>query len=938
MAPAPELREVLGRLCGGGGWAYGVLWRVDRRDPRLLTVEDCYYEEQVRGVLDKILNQAHIVGEGIIGGAVINENHQWVYSDSYRINLSPTNSTDNPDIFQSDAEWQHQFTAGIKTIAIISLPSSGVVQFGSPKKIPENLEFVNEVKHSLEQVESIVGLPPHGVAHNAWTIHDPNAASTSAISSRRAYYCYENTNSLCGDTSKKWMTSAESLSEPIQFPSIFSQGSYHGFRSHSGSTNPTVSMSGVSGSALVLKDSFYPFQKTPFISRNSSFYHANQCPAASAEGQGLLSPNIQFQSATNFPSRSVTTNLNTYTWAKGIADRTVVHRLLPGMGMQGFPSLFPANSHLPVPHVNALHQVSGDSSSSCSPYRLYDTMLGSISSEKSKVCLNGTEKSLEIQHSSLSSLTVGGLSGSKSFCRELPDTSVTLQDMTTEHSLLLHSKNDSLNGLIHLNDQPPEQVSDLSVKMNEIVVGASPVSACLAEGDGNDYTPMSGSQSMPDENSTAAPLSSMGPENGGKENSSIMPSQPPSDNNLFDGMELDLSPSIVVQECWDDIIMQVGSDSCSNLSANISECIAELDMGSMAGAEKGLFLDSGLEQLLDAIVGENANRASTYNSVATSVNPIAGLDSEHKFSTIATVGGPSLYRNQVAPAGLPSISTKSDVLLPHCDSEKIMHGSPKEALSVSHVSSWIDDGCSMNAGSAVLNQPKKPEEAIKVVKKRARPGESTRPRPKDRQQIQDRVKELREIVPNCAKCSIDALLDRTIKHMLFLQSVTKYADKLKQTDEPKMIVEESGVVLKDNSSGGTSGGATWAYEVAGQTMVCPIIVEDLTPPGQMLVEMLCEERGFFLEIADIIRGFGLTILKGVMEIHDSKIWARFLVEANRDVTRMDIFLSLVQLLQQTSSTRSRDQLAKVIDKGASTFANYQHSPMSTPISLADRLH
>ena len=42
--------------------------------------------------------------------------------------------------------------------------------------------------------------------------------------------------------------------------------------------------------------------------------------------------------------------------------------------------------------------------------------------------------------------------------------------------------------------------------------------------------------------------------------------------------------------------------------------------------------------------------------------------------------------------------------------------------------------------------------------------------------------------------------------------------------------------------------------------------------------MLCEERGFFLEIADIIRGFGLTILKGVMEIRDSKIWARFLVE------------------------------------------------------------
>jgi hypothetical protein len=45
--------------------------------------------------------------------------------------------------------------------------------------------------------------------------------------------------------------------------------------------------------------------------------------------------------------------------------------------------------------------------------------------------------------------------------------------------------------------------------------------------------------------------------------------------------------------------------------------------------------------------------------------------------------------------------------------------------------------------------------------------------------------------------------------------------------------------------------------------------------------MLCEERGFFLEIADTIRGFGLTILKGLMELRDGKIMARFLVEVEK---------------------------------------------------------
>ncbi|KAL5713800.1 hypothetical protein ACHQM5_015845 [Ranunculus cassubicifolius] len=234
----------------------------------------------------------------------------------------------------------------------------------------------------------------------------------------------------------------------------------------------------------------------------------------------------------------------------------------------------------------------------------------------------------------------------------------------------------------------------------------------------------------------------------------------------------------------------------------------------------------------------------------------------------------------------------------------------------------------MESGSSI--QSKKAAVTAKGNRKKGQSRESTRPRPKDRQQIQDRVKELREIVPNGSKCSIDALLDCTIKHMLFLQSVTKYSDKLKQVNEPKIIGDENGVVLKDNLNGG---GSTWVFEVGGQTMVCPIIVEDLNPIGQMLIEMLCEERGYFLEIADTIRGFGLTILKGVMEIRDEKIWARFIVEANRDITRMDIFLSLVQLLQQNGSAFTTGINSKNgSESGVSEFKGY------TPLGLTDPLH
>lgn len=46
-----------------------------------------------------------------------------------------------------------------------------------------------------------------------------------------------------------------------------------------------------------------------------------------------------------------------------------------------------------------------------------------------------------------------------------------------------------------------------------------------------------------------------------------------------------------------------------------------------------------------------------------------------------------------------------------------------------------------------------------------------------------------------------------------------------------------------------------------------------------LIQIICEEQGFFLEIVDIIRGFGLTILQGTMEVRETKLWAQFTVEA-----------------------------------------------------------
>uniref|UniRef100_A0A0E0AEW2 BHLH domain-containing protein n=1 Tax=Oryza glumipatula TaxID=40148 RepID=A0A0E0AEW2_9ORYZ len=125
------------------------------------------------------------------------------------------------------------------------------------------------------------------------------------------------------------------------------------------------------------------------------------------------------------------------------------------------------------------------------------------------------------------------------------------------------------------------------------------------------------------------------------------------------------------------------------------------------------------------------------------------------------------------------------------------------------------------------------------IKGRCRKTGLHRPRPRDRQLIQDRMMELRQLVPNTSKCSIDSLLDKTIAHMQFLQCVSEKADK-----------------------------------------------------------MVCEEYGVFLEIAHVLKDLEVTILKGLLESRSDKLWARFVIQASQGFDQMQILYPLMHLLQK----------------------------------------
>ncbi|CAD6221796.1 unnamed protein product [Miscanthus lutarioriparius] len=162
------------------------------------------------------------------------------------------------------------------------------------------------------------------------------------------------------------------------------------------------------------------------------------------------------------------------------------------------------------------------------------------------------------------------------------------------------------------------------------------------------------------------------------------------------------------------------------------------------------------------------------------------------------------------------------------------------------------------------------------IKRRCRKVELQKPRPRDRQLIQDRMKGLRELIPNASKCSIDALLDKTIAYMLFLQSVSEKAEKIQNTLEGKESHNETKKQLEG----------------------CPLRVEELNQPGHLLIEILCEDYEVFLEMAHVLKGLKVSILKGVLEHRSDKLWARFVIEGSDGFNQMQILCPLMHLLRR----------------------------------------
>ncbi|CAN6585813.1 unnamed protein product [Malus baccata var. baccata] len=788
MGESSVVRERLRSLCVSNGWSYGVFWRFDHRNSMLLTMGDAYYEDHVGAVIENMLPQVHVLGEGIIGQTAFTGKHRWMHSDAHGGGWNPCSSLENQDIFQDYSEFSCQFSSGIKTIAIISVEPRGVIQLGSTKKIMETLEVLDETKRLFREMENLDGLIPLENAPSSMNneTSDLNELFASLISSGNSYNGDVNLNP--GD---KCDEHRGNIISAVGFQSTSSDDI--------GSADKTPWSSTWSTESSLLT-SFEPHLASEIILHDSF------------ESCRDTAGNIQLDSA--FTSLA--------DFEKHIQG-SCGYQMDNQQSLHGFPvECNPADLSIDLSRLYQLDDLS--QWFTASPEQKFNAMTTTLNNDFSQV----------IESTSVSSSLVKG------------------------------------DNLVHVPVQTPANSIQSSV--------TNPFSA------------------------------------NGHDKSVIIQS--------VDGLGPDFACG-QVGKCWEDTLMPATSGGYLATGTALIKCFSESEItGSMPGPRKGLFSELGLEELLNG-------KSTTSSSVKCNLEDQSSTTRKRKSECL------SVNSNQVQLPWLTGLDTSTHSAKSFYNLDRANSlGPKKDFFPKSQVGLWIDDSYSVNARSAVQDKQQKSEVHPKNTKKRARPGESTRPRPKDRQQIQDRIKELKGIIPTGGKCSIDSLLDRTIKYMVFLQSVTKYADKLKQTHEPKLIGKENGVVLKDNST--KCGGNTRALAVEGQTVVCPIIVEDLDQPGQMLIEMLCEKQGFFLEIADIIRGFGLNILKGVMESREDKIWARFIVEATRHVTRLDVFWSLVRFLQQatTGVVDPTNRLSNVVDGGVPPILDScQQQILPPPVSL-----
>ncbi|MCO5548843.1 hypothetical protein L7F22_002305 [Adiantum nelumboides] len=924
MATMPSLQQALKSLCSKTGWCYAVFWKLKRRSRMMLTWEDGYcdysrssaeacnssvctdtggnpldqggsgdLEGQISFAVARMSYYVYSMGEGIIGRVAFTGKYQWVFHDGEKqLGIASGGSLDNQSVSEKNPDgWQNQFAAGIKTIAVIAVPQ-GVVQLGSTKlgivtwlqqlsgphllyedsefEVMEDLKWIDHVKSVFSALQTAPSAPKPDLVLEGQGVR-------SSCTSKPPFYSGSNPSTLA----RKLVPAQPSYS----LPRNVEEAVHWQKRGTQASPAAVAKLLGLQSVAAGVIDQELQFQKAAKVMVEPQCVKYTSAISGPQTTQLLMNApqfDVAASGSNNMPPlRSCsfddirTGNLNKdSTWtslvAEGISSglRTSLKR------DHAEPTCGGSLVDKFRPHIQGDHSLKQTFATCSMPETMKQEGFSNgflRAGQQQLICpmTNTAFKSVDLSPVAGSAVTKEHFDS-----KVYPTAAVNVASRLPAELFAAPSKEDDF-GNAGLLSKHESRCSEREAKLN--INGGQSDAHTLDELEkflASFYKEETGSWdssfAIGDELSQAlgptfwkCGLTEVPNFGGAQKNEEVVSKQ---------AERASMLPTEVVTD-WRTKLKK--ENSCERSSP----------------------LESKPEPLLDAIVGS----ASTNHSLNTN----ASFTVQNQFSNL-DFGVPALgITQETEPTCSSSISGKLMQTLPQHDVRYLdnltgvlrnlqahqnicVSGDTQTNLSVH---SWTDEGQSFKSDDTqrVHSQSKGSEEISKSSKKRSRSGESARPRPKDRQQIQDRVRELRDLVPNGSKCSIDALLEKTIKHMLFLHSVSLHADQLKNTGE-----------LKEDPQSG----ATWALDLGSQEKRYPIVVKDLSQPRQMLVEMMCEESGLFLEIADIIRNLGLTILKGSLESHGDKYWARFIVEANRDIQRVDVLVSLIQRLNLDNNSSS----------------------------------
>jgi len=237
--------------------------------------------------------------------------------------------------------------------------------------------------------------------------------------------------------------------------------------------------------------------------------------------------------------------------------------------------------------------------------------------------------------------------------------------------------------------------------------------------------------------------------------------QPPSGgDDLFDILGVDFKNKLLKGH-WNELFAdesdgnaenKVKKETSQNREATTSDCYYSVNESML---DSGIFSGMSTDHLLDAVVStakpilkQNSDDMSCRTTLTG--NSTASVPSRVCKQVMSSNFEGGLFDFSKLGSKMGAVETSS--LRSGCSKDDGGKCSQTTTVCGSQLSSWLENGGNVKHENSVsTGYSKRPGEACKSNRKRLKPGENPRPRPKDRQMIQDRVKELREIVPNGAK-------------------------------------------------------------------------------------------------------------------------------------------------------------------------------------------